>query len=190
MTQTKEQQRIALLKMRIAKVPREPGVYRWLDADKNVLYVGKAKDLRARMQTYVNDGLKHSPWTEIMVRHIADFEVTVVRSEIEAFILESNVIKELQPKYNIMLKDGKGYVYVGVSLQEHYPRVEVMRRLDENIRSFGPFTTGAKATEETVVLLDSIVHFRACKKSLDLLNAGKPVSGEPCWMWGFHYTSD
>lgn len=176
----KEQDRLAVLRKRVSKVPRDPGVYRWLDQNGNILYVGKAKDLRSRMQSYVNDGPKRSAWNEIMVRQIHDFDVTVVRSEIEAFILESNLIKELQPKYNIMLKDDKSYVYVCISTHERYPRIEVTRRMAEKGKSFGPFTTGAKATNETLAMLDSILHFTACKKSLDLLNEGKELTGAPC----------
>ena len=84
--------RFSVLKKRVSKVPDEPGVYRWLGKDGSVLYVGKAKSLRNRMKSYIQDGLKRSAWTEIMVRQIVDFDVTVVQSELEAFILESNLI--------------------------------------------------------------------------------------------------
>lgn len=173
--------RQAILRRRVAKIPTDPGVYRWLDADKNVLYIGKAKNLRNRMKTYVQDGLRRSPWTEIMVRQIADFEVTVVRSELEAFILESNLIKQLRPKYNVLLKDDKGYVYVRVSVHERYPRVDVVRRLEnDGAKYFGPFL-GARSTHQTLDMLDSILTYRVCKKSLDTLNAGKPLStSTPC----------
>lgn len=175
----KPDSRQAVLRRRVAKVPGEPGVYRWLDADKNILYVGKAKNLKKRMTTYVQDGVKRSPWTEMMVRQIADFEVTVVTSELEAFILESNLIKQTKPKYNVLLKDDKGYVYVRIS-REEYPRIDVVRRLeDDGARYFGPFL-GARSTHQTIEMLDSILRFRACKKSLDLLNDGKPVPGMPC----------
>lgn len=173
--------RLTVLRKRVAKVPREPGVYRWLDSEGKVLYVGKAKNLKNRMQTYVQDGLKRSAWTEIMVRQIADFDITVVQSELESLILEANVIKELQPKYNVLLKDDKGYVYVRITLKDAYPRVEVVRRIEnDSARYFGPFTSGSKATEETLSMIDGIVHFRSCKGSLDALNAGKPLSGSPC----------
>lgn len=171
----------ALLKKRVAKVTTDPGVYRWLDAKGDVLYVGKAKNLRKRMQTYVAGKAKNSAWTEIMVRQIADFHVTVVKNELEAFMLESNLIKELKPKYNIMLKDDKGYVYVRISTHERYPRIEVVRRIGtDKAKYFGPFTTGSQMTERTIEMLDSILHFRACRVSLDALNADKPLSGSPC----------
>lgn len=173
----------ALLRRRVAKVPKEPGVYRWLDAHGKVMYVGKAKNLKNRMQGYVQDGQKRSAWTEIMVRQIADFEVTVVRSEMEALILESNLIKELQPKYNVLLKDDKGYVYVRISLKDAYPRVDIVRHLQrDGARYFGPFL-GARDTEHVLDLLDGILKYRACRKSLDFLNAhdGEAMAaGSPC----------
>ncbi len=177
----KSDHRLTVLRRRVAKIPAEPGVYRWLDADKNVLYVGKAKNLRNRMKTYVQAGLKRSPWTEIMVRQIVDFDVTVVRSELEAFLLESNLIKQLRPKYNVLLKDDKGYVYVRVSGQEMYPRIDVVRRLaSDGAKYFGPFL-GARTTYQTLDMLDGILKYRVCKKSLDSLNAGKVLdTSTPC----------
>lgn len=180
----KKDDRRVLLRRRVAKVPKEPGVYRWIDAQGKVMYVGKAKNLKNRMQGYVQDGAKRSAWTEIMVRQIADFEVTVVRSEMEALILESNLIKELQPKYNVLLKDDKGYVYVRISLKDLYPRVDIVRQLGrDGARYFGPFL-GSRDTEQALSLLDQILRFRACKKSLDQLNAdpcGTPLSNDvPC----------
>ncbi len=173
----------AALRKRVSKVPSEPGVYRWLDAHGKVLYIGKAKNLKNRMQTYVQDGLKRSAWTEIMVRQIADFDVTVVRSEIEALILENNLIKELKPRYNILLKDDKGYVYVRVSLRNPYPSVEIVRRLQKDgARYFGPFL-GVRDTEHTLKLLDDILPYRACRRSLDALNkahGGATEHAAPC----------
>ncbi len=183
MSAAKPDPRLALLRKRVAKVPQEPGVYRWLDKDGAVMYVGKAKNLKNRMQTYVQEGEKRSAWTEIMVRQIEDFDVTVVRSELEALILESNLIKELKPKYNIMLKDDKGYVYVRVSA-EAYPRVDTVRRMEnDKAKYFGPFL-GARDTNRTLEMLDGILKFHACKKSLDLLNDppkdGLQTSQTPC----------
>jgi excinuclease ABC C subunit len=119
-----------------------------------------------------------------MMKHAADVDVTVVHSELEAFILESNLIKELKPKYNIMLKDDKGYVYVRVAVQEKYPSVEVVRRLeDDGAKYFGPFL-GAYGTNASLDMLDGILHYRACRKSLDALNhptpGGAKALGTPC----------
>jgi excinuclease ABC subunit C len=175
---------IDVLRKRVAKVPKEPGVYRWLDNEGNVLYVGKAKVLRSRMSSYVQKGAKHSPWTGIMVKQIANFDITVVTSELEAFILESTLIKQLKPKYNIMLKDDKGYVYVRMSMHEKYPSVEVVRRIEnDKAKYFGPFM-GAKNTYQTLDMLDDILKFRVCKKSIEALNHPTPgnakVLGTPC----------
>lgn len=176
--------RLIVIRKRVSKVPTDPGVYRWFGAGGELLYVGKAKNLRARMKSYVVAGAKHSPWTEIMVRRIEDFEVTVVRSELEALILESNLIKELKPKYNIMLKDDKGYVYVRISVQEKYPCIDVVRRIEEDgAKYFGPFL-GARYTEQSLEMLDDLLHFRACRKSLDHLNKADDnaplTGGTPC----------
>lgn len=169
----------AVLRRRVAKVPTDPGVYRWFDAEKNVLYVGKAKNLRNRMKSYVLEGVKRSAWTEIMCRQIADFEVTVVRSELEAFILESNLIKQFRPKYNIMLKDDKGYVYLRIS-REEYPRIDIVRQMEsDDAKYYGPFLA-PWSVRQTLDMLDGILKFRACKKSLDLLNSGKSEPGTPC----------
>ncbi len=175
---------LAKLRKRIASASTESGVYRWLDKEGNVLYVGKAKNIRNRLRSYVAPGAKLDPWKAIMVKHIADVDVTVVRSELEAFILESNLIKELKPKYNILLKDDKGYVYVRVATQDSYPGVSVVRRLEEDgARYFGPFL-GAYATNASLDMLDDILKYRACKKSLDALNHPTPASaktlGAPC----------
>ncbi|MSR68054.1 excinuclease ABC subunit UvrC [Candidatus Peribacteria bacterium] len=168
----------AVLRRRVGKVPKEPGVYRWLDQHGKILYIGKAKNLKNRMQGYVQDGLKRSAWTEIMVRQIADFEVTLVRSEVEALILESNLIKKFQPKYNVLLKDDKGYVYVRISLKDPYPRVSAVRQLQKDgARYFGPFL-GARDTEHALTLLDSILRYKACRKSLDVLNRPHTAIGE------------
>ncbi len=176
MTKEKESANVANLRKRVARCPTEPGVYRWLDAEKNLLYVGKAKNLRNRMQSYLVEGKKHSPWTQIMVRHIADFEVTVVRSELEALILESNLIKEYQPKYNIMLKDDKGYVYVRMTLHEPFPMVSVVRRMEQdNAKYFGPFS-GSKNMHQMLEMLDGILHFHACTHSIEKLNSKKEES--------------
>ncbi len=177
-------ERIAAIRKRLASIPTAPGVYRWLDADGEILYVGKAKNLRNRLRSYVAPAAKPDPWKAIMIRQIAEVDVTIVSSELEAFILESNLIKKFKPKYNIMLKDDKGYVYVRLSVQDPYPTVEVVRRLEEDgAKYFGPFL-GAYFTNSALDMLDDILKFRACKKSLEALNHPTPASskvlGTPC----------
>ena len=175
MSDVKSADRLAILRKRVAKTAQEPGVYRWLDAQGNVLYVGKAKNLRNRMQTYVQEGPKRSAWTEIMVRQIADFDVTVVNSELEALMLETNLIKELRPKYNIMMKDDKNYVYARVSVQDPYPRIDIVRKMEKDgALYFGP-KTSAEEVRGTLSFLRTLFPFRNCKMQIE---PGKIVSAE------------
>lgn len=164
------------LRRRIKSIPGSPGVYRWLDAKGNVLYVGKAKHLKNRMQTYVQAGKKHSPWTEIMVRQIADFDVTVTNSELEALILEANLIKELRPKYNILLKDDKNYVYVKVTTQETFPRIDIVRQMDDpHATYFGP-KTSALEVRESLAFLRTLFPYRSCKMGIETAVSGKRLA--------------
>jgi len=162
---------LATLRRRVNAVPKSPGVYRWLDRAGRVLYVGKAKSLRNRMQQYVRAEAKHSAWTEIMVRQIADFDVTVTNSELEALMLETNLIKELRPKYNILMKDDKNYVYLRISVQEQFPRVEIVRRVeDDGALYFGP-KTSAEQLRESLSFLRTLFPFRNCKMGIEVANS-------------------
>ncbi|MDD5055985.1 MAG: GNAT family N-acetyltransferase [Candidatus Peribacteraceae bacterium] len=159
------------LRRRVRSIPPSSGVYRWLDAKGNVLYVGKAKQLKNRMQTYVQAGAKHSPWTAIMVRQIADFDITVTNSELEALMLEANLIKELRPKYNILLKDDKNYVYVKVTTQDTFPRIDVVRQMDnDGATYFGP-KTSALEVRESLAFLRTLFPFRNCKMAIETVNS-------------------
>ncbi len=137
-----------------------------------VIYVGKAKDLRSRLRSYVSAKVDKSigPWKLKMREQIADFDLTVTNTELEALLLETNMIKELRPKYNVMMKDDKNYVYVEVSVQEEYPRVEVVRKVsDRAAKYFGPYLS-AYETRMILELLEEVVHFRACSQSIDRKN--------------------
>ena len=104
------------LKDKVSRLPGQPGVYRMLDARAQVIYVGKARDLRKRVGSYFTRQAGHSPKVRAMVLQIADLEVVVTRNENEALILESNLIKELRPRYNVVLRDDKSYPYIYVTL--------------------------------------------------------------------------
>ncbi len=150
----------------------DPGVYRWKNKDGDILYVGKAKNLRNRMRSYTaNDAAKgQGPWKQSFLRQIADFDVTVTNTELEALVLETNLIKEIRPKYNVLMKDDKHYVYIEVTVDDPYPRIALERRMmDSKAKYFGPFLS-AWETRQTLEMLDEIFCFKACKESLSALN--------------------
>lgn len=162
------------LRARINAVPDSPGVYRWLNSKGEVLYVGKAKSLRSRMKNYVQKDPDKSlgPWKLSLIKHITDFDVTVTSSELEALILETNLIKEIKPKYNVLMKDDKNYVYVRISTED-YPQVSVVRQMEEDKAAyFGPFLS-AYNIKRTLDTLHEIFRFRACDASVEKLNRGK-----------------
>ncbi len=167
-----ENSHLPTLRRRIARASTGPGVYRWKDQEGTVLYVGKAKNLRNRLRSYVapDAGKDQGPWKQSLFRQIADFDVTVVNSELEALVLETNLIKQLRPKYNVLMKDDKNYVYVEVTLQDAYPRVAVVRRMaDPKAKYFGPYLS-AYHTRQSLDMLHLLFPFFACKPSLDALN--------------------
>src|SRR5919206_3947191 len=112
---------------KIPHLPESPGVYLWKDADGNVLYVGKAKSLRARVRSYANLERIESVRTQALMRYVAAVETIVVPSEAHALILEANLIKEYKPRFNISLRDDKSYPLIKVTVQEPFPRVYVTR---------------------------------------------------------------
>jgi excinuclease ABC subunit C len=147
---------------KLPHLPDSPGVYLWKDAEGEVLYVGKAKRLRARVRSYYASDHFESPKTRHLVRHIADLETIVVPTEAHALILEANLIKEHRPKFNIALKDDKSYPYIKVTLQEPYPRVLVTRRLQgDGARYFGPYTD-VGAMRRALNVVKRIFTVRSC----------------------------
>ncbi|MCK5073737.1 MAG: excinuclease ABC subunit UvrC [Bacteriovoracaceae bacterium] len=135
---------------------RGPGCYLMKKSDGQVVYVGKAKNLRSRVVSYFNASVKE-PKTEILVKHIHDFDFMVTANETEAFILENNLIKRYRPKYNIRLKDDKSYPYVMVDTSEPYPRLQYVRRAErkDGIVLFGPFVTGSNLSQVIRILSKS-----------------------------------
>ncbi len=126
---------------KLPHLPDSPGVYLWKDDAGTVLYVGKAKRLRSRVRSYFASDHRESVKTRALVGRISDLETLVVPSEAHALVLEANLIKEYRPKFNIALRDDKSYPYIKVTVQEHFPRVWVTRRLeDDGARYFGPYT--------------------------------------------------
>ena len=155
-----------LLKDKLQTLPTKPGVYLMKDEQGEVIYVGKAVNLRNRVRSYFHASAQHSPKLRRMVDHIADFDFIVTDSEIEALILECNLIKEHRPKYNVRLKDDKRYPYIKVTWQEDYPRVIITRRMEQDgARYFGPFTA-VWAVHQTLDVLRRLFPYLTCKRKI------------------------
>ncbi len=166
-----------ILKKRVAKAPTGPGVYRWLDKDGNVLYVGKAKNLKNRLKSYVLKGAWKGLglWKQSLLMQIADVDLTVTNSEIEALVLETNLIKQFRPKYNIVMKDDKNYVYIKIDLKETYPRVDVVRQVEEDgAKYFGP-RPSADTAYRTLSFLRTVYPFRTCKMEIEIEEAKNKI---------------
>lgn len=158
-------------------VPTEPGVYRFRDGDGRVLYVGKAKNLRARLSNYFQDPARLHPRTHALVTTASSVEWTVVASEVEALSLEYTWIKEFAPRFNVMYRDDKSYPYLAVTLAEEYPRVLVTRgELRKGNRYFGPYTH-VWAIRESMDLLLRVFPIRSC--SMGVFRRARS-SGRPC----------
>ena len=144
-------------------LPDSPGVYIMKDAQGRIIYVGKAVVLKNRVRQYFQSQRNHSPKVRAMVAKVADFETILTGSEVEALILECNLIKKHRPRYNISLKDDKTYPYIKVTLQENYPRAFVTRRvLKDGARYFGPYTN-VGAVHESLRLLRRLFPLRSCR---------------------------
>ena len=154
------------LKEELRKLPEKPGVYIMHDHTDAILYVGKAVNLRRRVHQYFVKKLNRGPKIEYMVTKIAYFEYIVTDSELEALILENNLIKEHRPKYNTLLKDDKTYPYIKVTVGETYPRVLFTRKLKKDgSRYFGPFKS-AGAVRDTIELMRKLFQIRDCTRNL------------------------
>jgi len=157
------------LRKRVAKAPESPGIYRWMNEEGTILYVGKAKNLRNRLRSYVNPGKGTSlgPWKLSFMQQVTDFDVTVTNSELEALVLETNLIKQLRPKYNVLMKDDKNYVYVRITVQDPYPRIESVRKImEDGAKYFGPMLSGGELWT-TLTMLRAIFPFRTCKMEIE-----------------------
>ena len=159
----------------LKKLPAKPGVYIMRDRDDVILYVGKAVSLKNRVRQYFQSSRNLSPKIQKMVAKIDHFEYIVVTSEMEALVLECNLIKENRPKYNTMLKDDKGYPYIKVTVNEAYPRVMMARTQGrDKAKYFGPYTS-AGALKEVLELLRKLYHVRSCQKNLPKdIGEGRP----------------
>jgi excinuclease ABC subunit C len=157
---------------KINYLPAKPGVYYFKDGSGEIIYVGKAISLKNRVRSYYREGAQQTVKVRSLTARAADLEYIVTDNEIEALILESNLIKEHRPRYNVVLKDDKSYPYIKVTLAENFPRVYITRRLvKDDSRYFGPYTE-VGAVHETLNLLRGLFHFRTCKKKIDTCAGG------------------
>ncbi len=154
------------IKEELKKLPRQPGVYMMKDPYDNIIYVGKAIRLKDRVRQYFQNSANLSPKIARMVQTVASFEYIVTDSEVEALILENNMIKKHQPKYNTMLKDDKTYPYIKVTVDEAFPRVLLSRELrKDKAKYYGPYTN-VGAARETIDLIRKVWKIRNCSRIL------------------------
>ena len=158
----------------LKKIPDNPGVYRFYNIEKEILYVGKAKNLKSRVSSYFNKSSQHNYKTIKLVSQINDIEFTIVNNEYDALLLENNLIKNFQPRYNILLKDDKSYPFICVS-NEKYPRVFPTRRPELNEgKLYGPYAS-VRAMNNVLDLFPKLYNIRSCTLNLNEKNisAGK-----------------
>ena len=166
----------------LKKLPGKPGVYLMHDEKDAIIYVGKAISLKNRVRQYFQSSRNKGAKIEQMVTHISRFEYIVTDSELEALVLECNLIKEHRPKYNTMLMDDKTYPFIKVTVNESFPRVMMARRMKKDkAKYFGPYTS-AGAVKDTIELIRKLYHIRSCNRSLP-----KDIGKErPCLNYHIH----
>lgn len=166
----------------LKKLPGKPGVYLMHDEKDAIIYVGKAISLKNRVRQYFQSSRNKGAKIEQMVTHISRFEYIVTDSELEALVLECNLIKEHRPKYNTMLMDDKTYPFIKVTVNEPFPRVMMARRMKKDkAKYFGPYTS-AGAVKDTIELMRKLYHIRSCNRSLP-----KDIGKErPCLNYHIH----
>ncbi len=155
------------LQQKLDRLPDRPGVYLFKDAKSQVLYVGKGASLRNRVRSYFHESRSRDPKTDVLVGQIKDLDVIVTANELEALILESNLVKKHRPRYNIILRDDKHYPFLKLTTNENFPRLVVARRvLKDGATYFGPFYP-ATAMRETLRLVRQLFPLRTCRIKID-----------------------
>ena len=166
----------------LKKLPAKPGVYLMHDERDVIIYVGKAVSLKNRVRQYFQASRNKGVKIEQMVTHIARFEYIITDSEVEALVLECNLIKEHRPKYNTMLMDDKAYPFIKVTVQEEFPRVMLSRQMHKDkAKYYGPYTS-AGAVKDTIDLIHKLYGIRTCNKALPRMQ-GKE---RPCLNYHIH----
>ena len=165
---------------KIARVPDRPGVYLYRDGKQQVLYVGKAASLKSRVRSYFQESRPRDPKTDALVRQIRDLEYIVTDNELEALMLEANLVRRHRPRYNIILRDDKHYPFLKLTTNEEFPRLVVARRVQrDGARYYGPFYP-ATAMRETLRLTRQLFPLRTCSITID----GKLE--RPCIQYAIH----
>ena len=159
------------LQKKLDNLPKTPGVYLFYGRGKKLLYIGKASSLHSRVRSYFQKSANHSPTKMVMVEQITTFEVKHTDTEIEALLLEANLIKKYQPRYNVLMRDDKSYAYIEIT-NEEFPTIKIVRQLKKEGRYFGPFTD-MRAIREALKVLSKIFKWRPEKC--------KPHAGRPCF---------
>jgi len=160
------------LKKIISKAPDKAGIYKMLDKDNTVIYIGKANSIRKRLNQYLQKNYSHSSRTEILLKNLENIEYIEVEKNIEAIILEHNLIKELKPKYNVVMKDDKSFVYIKIT-KEDFPRIEIVRKVEkDNAVYIGPKTSTQKV-KNTLKILKTIFPYRHCSLNIKQLEENK-----------------
>ena len=150
------------IKRRLQAVPESPGVYLFRDRRAQVIYVGKALRLRDRLRSYFSTGYADTGHIAEMVQRAVDFEFVTTANEVEALVLENNLIKNYRPRFNIRLKDDKNYLYLKLPVTEEFPRVHYSRRVqNDGALYFGPYTS-AQSLRSTVKSIRQLLPFRTC----------------------------
>ena len=169
-----------IIQDKIKRLPNDPGVYIMKDKDENIIYVGKAKNLKKRVSQYFLRKQDHVK-VQNMVKNVVDFDFFIVNNEVEALALENNLIKKHKPYYNILLKDSKTYAYIKVNMKQDFPRFEISRKLNKNDKYFGPYMAGVTA-RDIMSIMDYAFKLRKCK--LPLSENKKPL--KPCLFHEMH----
>lgn len=161
----------------LKKCSTQPGVYKMLDKDNQIIYVGKAKNLRKRVKSYFQQNKTISPKVAVMRERIVNIEFTITRTELEALVLETNLIKSIRPKYNILMKDDKNYVYAKIAKDVDFPEIEIVRRFQKDTKHhyFGPYTS-TDSIFKTLKGLQKLFPYRSCHGDINEITPGQTVT--------------
>lgn len=157
----------------LKQIPASPGIYKMIDENERVIYLGKAKDLSKRVRQYFQKNYQHSSRTKKLLEKLIDIKYTAVDTELEAEILEQNLIKQLQPKYNIIMKDDKNFVYIKITRKEDFPRIQIVRKIEKDGAQYIGPKSAAHKVKETFKVLKKIFPFRHCGLDIELTKANE-----------------